>query len=116
MGRDPKRRIQRWKCSYHEEKGHRTENCKSLKTFLDQLVRNGHLKKFVDQEKTRIEEVEVKPSRRFDQSNKEIDNTLEEDLLMGIIHMIGAPNHHNLENRIQGNIHMIKQINEVLSV
>ena len=52
----------------------------------------------------------------FDQSNEEIDNTMEEDLPLGVIHMIGGPNHPNLENRIRGKIRMIKQINEVLLV
>ncbi|GFZ02249.1 hypothetical protein Acr_15g0008570 [Actinidia rufa] len=44
MGGDPKRRNQRWKCSYHGEKGHKTENYRALKAFLEQLVRDGHLK------------------------------------------------------------------------
>ena len=43
MGRDPQKRNQWWKCSYHEERGHKTDNCRALKVFLDQLVRDGHL-------------------------------------------------------------------------
>ncbi|GFZ01602.1 hypothetical protein Acr_15g0002110 [Actinidia rufa] len=49
IGGDPQRS---WKCSYHDEKGHKMENCRALKVFLDQLVREGHLKEFVDEEKT----------------------------------------------------------------
>ena len=40
----------------------------------------------------------------------------EEDLPLGTIHMIGGPNYPNHENRILGEIRMIKQINEVLLV
>ena len=59
---------------------------RALKTFLDQLVQDGHLKEFVDQEKTRSEEAETKPNPRFDRSIEETDDTQEEDLLLGIIH------------------------------
>ncbi|GFZ08576.1 hypothetical protein Acr_20g0003840 [Actinidia rufa] len=44
MGDDPKRRNQRWRCSYHGEKGHKTKNYRALKAFLEQLVRDEHLK------------------------------------------------------------------------
>ena len=94
------RHNQRWKCSYHEEKGHRTENCRVLKTFLDQLVRNGHLKEFVDQEKTKVEDAKDKSNLRFDRSDEETDDTQEEDLPLGIIHIIEGPNNPNLENKI----------------
>ncbi|GFY98934.1 glucan synthase-like 12 [Actinidia rufa] len=59
VGGDPKRRNQRWKCSYHDEKGCKTENCRALKLLLDQLGRDGHLKEFVDEEKTRAEKAEA---------------------------------------------------------
>ncbi|GFS33142.1 hypothetical protein Acr_00g0026580 [Actinidia rufa] len=38
MAGDPKKRNQLWRCSFHEERGHRTKNCLALKVFLDQLV------------------------------------------------------------------------------
>ena len=53
---DPKKHNQWWKCSYQEEKGHRTENCQALKIFLDQLIRDWHLKEVVDQEKDQSRE------------------------------------------------------------
>ena len=74
------------------------------------------MKEFVDQEKTRAEEAKAKPNPRFGWSNEETDNTLEEDLPLEIIHIIEDPNHPNLENRIWGEICMIRQMNEVLSV
>ena len=48
------------------KKGHIIENCKALKSFLDQLVQVGHLKKFIDQEKTKAEKAKVRPNPRFD--------------------------------------------------
>ena len=57
------------------------------------------MKEFVDQEKIKAEEAEAKPTPKFDWSNEEIDNTLEKDLPLEIIHMIRGPNHPNLENR-----------------
>ena len=71
MGGDPKRHNQRW--TFHKEKGHKNKNYRALKFFLYQLIRDGHLKEFVDQEKTQAKEVE-------------------EDLLLGTIHMIGGQN------------------------
>ncbi|GFS29937.1 hypothetical protein Acr_00g0009190 [Actinidia rufa] len=43
-----------------------TENCLALKIFLDQLVRDGHLKGFVDQENMRVEEAETNERDSFD--------------------------------------------------
>ena len=47
MGGDPSRRNQNLYCTYHQEKGHTTEQCKVLKDHLKQLVKTGHLKEFV---------------------------------------------------------------------
>ena len=72
--------------------GHRTENCWALKTFLDHLVRERHLKEFTGQEKIKpeeaeeTEETEIKPNSRFNQSNEDTDNNLEDDLPLGTIH------------------------------
>ena len=78
LGGNPKKRNQWCKCSFQEEKGHKIENCRALKTFLDQLVRHG-------QEKDQGRGSEAKPNPRFDQSNEKMDDTLEE-LPLEIIH------------------------------
>ncbi|GFS40490.1 hypothetical protein Acr_00g0068850 [Actinidia rufa] len=75
MGGDPKRRNQRWRCSYHGEKGHKTENCRALKAFLEQLVHDGHLKEFVDDEKTRAEAAEIEANRRPNRGREEAEET-----------------------------------------
>ena len=72
MGKDSKKRNQRWKCAYYEEKGHMIENCKALKSFLDQLVQARHLKEFVDQEKTKAEETKLIHNPRLNQAKEKM--------------------------------------------
>ncbi|XP_057459277.1 uncharacterized protein LOC130749939 [Actinidia eriantha] len=118
MGGDPTRRNQHWKCSYHGEKGHKIKKCRALKAFLEQLVHDRHLKEFIDNEKTRAEATEAETTTRPGRGRNEIEavDTEDEDLPLGTIHMIGGPSHPNLENKIQSEIHMIRQMHEVLSV
>ena len=66
MGGDPKRLNQRWRCSFHEERGHITDSYRALKAFLDQLVGDEHLKEYVDEEKTGAKKAKVRPNPRFD--------------------------------------------------
>ena len=82
----------------HEVKDHKIENCKALKTFLDQLVQAKHLKEFVDQEKTKAKEVKVRPNLRFDHNRDEAGNGLEKNLPLKTIHMIEGLNHPKIEN------------------
>ena len=79
MGGDPKKHNQRWRCSFHEERGHKTNSCRALKVFLDQLVRDRHLKEYVDEKNTWAEKVEVKPNLRFDWGDDEIEWTADEE-------------------------------------
>ena len=44
IGGDPKKKNQRWKCVYHEDKRYMTENYRALNFLLDQMVQVGHLK------------------------------------------------------------------------
>ncbi|GFY88869.1 hypothetical protein Acr_06g0008090 [Actinidia rufa] len=73
MGGDPRRRNQRWRCSFHEERGQRTDSCRALKSFLDQLVKDGHLKEFIDEGMTRAKKDEANPIPRFDCGDDEAD-------------------------------------------
>ncbi|XP_057493212.1 uncharacterized protein LOC130778721 [Actinidia eriantha] len=118
MGGDHKRHNQRWKCSYHDERGHKIENCQAFKVFLEQLVQEGYLNEFIDEEKTRAEKTKSKPNPRFDRGEDGANKAMDEDkdIPLGTIHIIGGPNRPNLENRIRGEIRMIKQMHEVLSV
>ena len=47
MGGDPARRNQNLYCTYHQEKGHITEQCRVFKDHLEKLVKAGHWKKFI---------------------------------------------------------------------
>ena len=42
-------------CAYHNEDGHTTQVCRALKTHLEDLVRQGHLRDLVDKTRTREE-------------------------------------------------------------
>ena len=41
------------KCSYHREYGHRTEDCRMYKQYLEELVEAGHLKQYLAQPNAR---------------------------------------------------------------
>ena len=64
----------------------------------------------MDDKKTWVEKIEVRPNSRFDRGGNELDQTNDEDndLPLGTIHMIGGPHYPDLENRIQEEIRMIK--------
>ena len=47
MERNPMRRNQSLHCQYHQERGHTTEDCRTLWNHLEQLVRDGRLKQFL---------------------------------------------------------------------
>ena len=45
---DPAAQNKKLQCFYHWDKGHLTENCHKFKTYLEQLVSDGHLSEYVD--------------------------------------------------------------------
>ncbi|XP_075675127.1 uncharacterized protein LOC142644384 [Castanea sativa] len=45
---DPMKRNQNLHCNYHQEKGHTTENCRNLWNYLDQLIKEGKLRQFLN--------------------------------------------------------------------
>ena len=49
MGEDPMRHNQSLHCQYHQERGHTTDDCRTLWNHLDQLVRDGKLQQFLYQ-------------------------------------------------------------------
>ncbi|XP_028094910.1 uncharacterized protein LOC114294911 [Camellia sinensis] len=48
---DPARRNQKLRCTYYQDRGHMTQNCRALKQHLEDLVAAGHLKDYIDQDK-----------------------------------------------------------------
>ncbi|GFY96793.1 hypothetical protein Acr_11g0010990 [Actinidia rufa] len=59
---------------------------------------------FFDEEKTQVDKDKFKLNSRFDRGEDKADKVMDEDkdLPLETIHMIGGPNHPNLENRIWG--------------
>ncbi|XP_038702595.1 uncharacterized protein LOC119999151 [Tripterygium wilfordii] len=55
MSGDPSTRNQSKWCSYHRDEGHRTADSREFKRHLEELVQQGHLKEFIDKEKTAVE-------------------------------------------------------------
>jgi hypothetical protein len=49
---DPAARETKPYCNYHRERGHLTENCRAYRYHLEHLVKNGHLKQYVDETKS----------------------------------------------------------------
>ncbi|XP_075633483.1 uncharacterized protein LOC142605941 [Castanea sativa] len=49
MGGDPTKRNQSLHCQYHQERGHTTEDCRTLWNHLEQLMQAGKLKQFLHQ-------------------------------------------------------------------
>ena len=52
MGGDPAKRESKPYCVYHWERGHLIEQCQAYKSHLEHLVKNGHLKQYVDESKS----------------------------------------------------------------
>ncbi|XP_028098979.1 uncharacterized protein LOC114298573 [Camellia sinensis] len=48
---DPARLNQKLRCTYHQDRGHTTQNCRALKQHLKDLVAAGHLQNYSDQDK-----------------------------------------------------------------
>lgn len=49
MGRDPSKCNQGLYCQYHQDHRHTTEDCRTLRDYLEQLVKVGKLKQFLYQ-------------------------------------------------------------------
>ncbi|GAV76949.1 LOW QUALITY PROTEIN: hypothetical protein CFOL_v3_20424, partial [Cephalotus follicularis] len=49
-------------CRYHRDHGHDTEECRQLKNQIEDLIRKGHLRKYVDRDSPRKEGAEKRRS------------------------------------------------------
>ncbi|GFY82889.1 hypothetical protein Acr_02g0011290 [Actinidia rufa] len=94
------------------------DDIKQAEKATGMMTRDIHLKEFIDEEKTQAKKVKVRLNPRFDRGDNETDKAMDEEekLPLGTIHMIGGPNHPDFENRIQGEIRMVKQMHEVLMI
>ncbi|XP_038716697.1 uncharacterized protein LOC120010074 [Tripterygium wilfordii] len=86
MSGDSSTRNQSKWCSYHKDKGHRTEDCREFKRHLEELVQQGHLKEFIDKEKTAAEKkAEPQSKERGEPSHYVVNfiDTMVPDALLG---------------------------------
>jgi hypothetical protein len=91
MRTDPYKRDRNKFCEYHEDHGHSTEDCISLRREIENFVRNGKLIRFLAQERIREankqghlkgsrEGLGHTESRRRDHARREGPHDREEDL------------------------------------
>ncbi|XP_075658900.1 uncharacterized protein LOC142628744 [Castanea sativa] len=79
MSGDPAKRNQNLHCQYHQERGHNTENCKTLWYHLEQLVRDGRLKQFL-----------YRPNGQADHIGSDTQGNTSSRPLLGTINVIVA--------------------------
>ncbi|XP_028096370.1 uncharacterized protein LOC114296277 [Camellia sinensis] len=58
---DLARRNQKLRWTYHQDKGHMTQNCRALKQHLEDLVAVGHLQEYIDPDKVVTEQENPPP-------------------------------------------------------
>ncbi|XXG59772.1 hypothetical protein AAC387_Pa04g1794 [Persea americana] len=82
MESDPSSRDQGKFYAYHKQSGHRTDECKSFKSHLENLVREGHLKDYVKEEG----QDSSRPPRRDDDGHDS-----EPEGIINVIHLAPPP-------------------------
>ncbi|GAV67668.1 hypothetical protein CFOL_v3_11173 [Cephalotus follicularis] len=74
-------------CRYHRDHGHDTEKCRQLKNQIEDLIRKGYLRKYVDRDA---------PQGRREQRREEAPRQQEEQQQQqprGVIHTISGGSH-----------------------
>ena len=79
IGGDPLRHNQSLHCQYHQERGHTTEDYRTLWNHLEQLVRKGRLQQFL-----------YRPNGQADQSRSGTQGNISLRPPLGIINVIFA--------------------------
>ncbi|GFZ11224.1 hypothetical protein Acr_22g0006220 [Actinidia rufa] len=78
-------------------------------------LKKGHLKEFVDDEKTRVGAAEAETNSRPNRGGNKVEETVDvedEDLPLGTIHMIEGSNDPSLENKVRSELRIIRQMHE----
>ncbi|XXG49468.1 hypothetical protein AAC387_Pa02g3647 [Persea americana] len=82
MTTDPSSRDQSKFCAYHKQNGHRTDECRSYKFHLENLVKEGHLRDYIKEEGRGDD----RPPRR-DADNQDS----EPEGIINVIHLAAPP-------------------------
>ncbi|XP_028096873.1 uncharacterized protein LOC114296745 [Camellia sinensis] len=101
---DPARRNQKLRCTYHQDRGHMTQNCRALKQHLEDLVAAGHLRDYINQDKAVAELGNPPP---------ETNNKHPARLIINVIHGTAAQ---EPEEALKEEITKAVQIQQVMSV
>ncbi|XP_028066703.1 uncharacterized protein LOC114269577 [Camellia sinensis] len=78
---DPARRNQKLRCTYHQDRGHMTQNCRALKQHLEDLVAAGHLRDYIDQDKEVAELGNLLPEPNVEHPPRLIINVIHETVI-----------------------------------
>uniref|UniRef100_A0A2N9IRH8 Reverse transcriptase domain-containing protein n=1 Tax=Fagus sylvatica TaxID=28930 RepID=A0A2N9IRH8_FAGSY len=101
MPGDPATREGKPYCSYHRERGHLTEQCRAYKYHLEQLVKNGHLRQYIDE------------TKNSHQNNEAPKLTIKDSAPIGIIDVI----HYGTTSRDQrGEMRRAAHLREVFQI
>ncbi|XP_028118786.1 uncharacterized protein LOC114316316 [Camellia sinensis] len=101
---DPARRNQKLRCTYHQDRGHMTQNCKALKQHLGDLVAAGHLRDYIDQDKEVTEQGNPPPEPNIEHPPR---------LIINVIHGTATQ---EPEETLREEIAKVVQIQQVMSV
>ncbi|XP_028090578.1 uncharacterized protein LOC114290802 [Camellia sinensis] len=73
---DPARRNQKLRCTYHQDRGHMTQNCRALKQHLEDLVAARHLRDYIDQDKAVAEQGNPPPEPNIEHPHRLVINII----------------------------------------
>jgi hypothetical protein len=95
---DPANRRSNLRCEYHEDCGHLTNDCQTLRRHLVELVDQGHLSKYVREDKRKQSTLNRNPTH---------GKTVEKEVSGDTIHTIHGILHHNrsTNNALRAGVH-----------
>ncbi|XP_028056990.1 uncharacterized protein LOC114260982 [Camellia sinensis] len=101
---DPAWCNQKLRCTYNQDRGHMTQNCRALKQHLEDLVASGHLQDYIDQDEEVTEPGNPPPEPNIEHPPR---------LIINVIH--GAATQEP-EETLREEIAKAVQIQQVMSV